>query len=72
MSVAVGPTRSEARRSGESNKRVWAAIPAAAPTATASVGDVPNAATGSDARATPMKIAGKIGPPRKPDPRLTA
>ena len=37
VSVAVGPTSSDARRSGESNRRVWAAIPAAAPTATASV-----------------------------------
>ena len=55
---------SEARMS-----RVIAAIPAAVPTATASVGDMSNAIDASIATATPRKIAGNTGPPRKPQPR---
>jgi hypothetical protein len=47
-------------------------MPAAAPTATASVGETSNHTTGSEASPTPTKTAGKIGPPRKPQPRLTA
>jgi hypothetical protein len=49
-----------------------AAIPAAAPAATASVGDTSNQTTGSVARPIPRNTAGKIGPPRKPQARLTA
>ena len=49
-----------------------AAVPAAAPTATASVGEVLNRTTASVASATPTKSAGKTGPPRKPAPRLIA
>ena len=47
-------------------------MPAAAPTAIASVGETSNQTTGSDASPTPRKMAGKIGPPRKPQPRLIA
>jgi hypothetical protein len=47
-------------------------MPAAAPTATASVGETPNQTSANVASAMPRKIAGKPGPPRKPQPRLTA
>jgi hypothetical protein len=50
---------------------VPAVIPAAAPTATAQVGETPNQITGSIATAIPMKIAGKTGPPRNPQPSDT-
>jgi hypothetical protein len=52
--------------------RDWAARPAAAPVATAKVGETSNQTTGSVARPIPRKAAGKIGPPRKPQARLTA
>ena len=49
-----------------------AAMPAAAPTATASVGETSNQTTGNVASAMPRKMAGNTGPPRKPQPRLIA
>ena len=49
-----------------------AAIPAAVPTATANVGETSKAITVNVARPTPRKIAGKTGPPRKPQPRQIA
>jgi hypothetical protein len=55
-----------------SSSRDWAASPAAAPTATANVGETSNQMTGRVARPIPRKAAGKIGPPRKPQARLTA
>ena len=47
-------------------------MPAAAPTATAHVGEQSNHTTASDDSPTPRNTAGKIGPPRNPQPRLTA
>ena len=47
-------------------------MPAAVPTATASVGDTSNAITASVATPMPRKIAGNTGPPRKPQPRQIA
>ena len=47
-------------------------MPAAAPTATASVGDMSNQRTGNIATPIPRNIAGKIGPPRNPLARLMA
>ena len=66
------PTISAAKSTEENRSRVHAAMPAAAPTATATAGDCPKTAAGIMATATPMKIAGNRGPPRKPQPRLTA
>ena len=65
------PTSSVERSTGVTISRVCAAIPAAVPTATASVGETSNQTTVNEASAMPRKIAGKIGPPRKPQPRLT-
>jgi hypothetical protein len=47
-------------------------MPAAVPTTSANVGETSNQTTGNDASVTPRKIAEKIGPPRKPQPKLTA
>ena len=47
-------------------------MPAAAPAATANVGDTSNHTTGSVATPMPRKMAGKIEPPRKPAARLMA
>ena len=47
-------------------------MPAAAPIATAAVGDMSNTITGIVATPTPRKIAGNTGPPRKPQPRQIA
>ena len=49
-------------------RRVIATVPAAVPTAIASVGEMSNAITASVASATPRKIAGKTAPPRNPHP----
>src|SRR5215207_5827951 len=66
------PTRSAAKRTDANSRRVIAAVPAAVPTATASVGDTSNAIAASVVTAIPKKIAGNTGPPRKPQPRQTA
>src|SRR5688500_2735087 len=66
------PTRSAAKRTEANTRRVAATVPAAVPTATASVGDTSNAITASIATAMPRKIAGNTGPPRKPQPRQIA
>ena len=71
VSVPCEPTSRVDRSTGVTIRRVCAAMPAAVPTETASVGDASNQTTVNDASATPRKIAGKIGPPRKPHPRLT-
>src|SRR4029453_10880772 len=63
------PTSSEANSVDVISRRVLAAIPAAAPTATASVGETSNQTWASSASAMPRKIAGNTGPPRKPQPR---
>ena len=46
-----------------------AAIPAAVPMATATVGEMSNATTASAASGDALKIAGNTGPPRNPQPR---
>src|SRR5690349_1505763 len=66
------PTSSAASSADVSSIRVIAAIPAADPTASAAVGDMSVTSVSSVARATPRKIAGNTGPPRKPQPRQTA
>src|SRR5262245_58082023 len=66
------PASSVASSIEANSSRVIAAIPAAAPTATASVGETPSHTTAIIARAMPRKTAGKTGPPRKPHPRHTA
>jgi len=66
------PTRSAEKRIGANSNLVIAAMPAAVPTAMARVGEVPKAISATDASATPRRMAGKTGPPRKPQPRLTA
>ena len=71
-SKPLEPTSSTANSSGANSSRVAAAIPAAVPTATARVGETPRVSSASDAGATPRKMAGNTGPPRKPHPRLTA
>ena len=48
---------------------VIATVPAEAPTATAKVGETSKAITANIAKPTPRKMAGKTGPPRKPQPR---
>ena len=63
------PPRSPANRSDANRSLVAAAVPAAVPTATASVGDTSNAITVSVVSAMARKIAGNTGPPRKPQPR---
>src|SRR5262245_54565182 len=64
---------SRAANSTEVNRNeLIAVIPAAAPIASATVGEAPNQTTASEATPTPRKIAGKIGPPRKPQPRHQA
>ena len=62
------PTRSAEKRIGANSNLVIAAMP----TAMARVGEVPKAISATDASATPRRMAGKTGPPRKPQPRLTA
>ena len=47
---------------------VNAAMPHAAPMASAAVVDIPNGVPTSRARPVPRKIAGNTGPPRKPAP----
>src|SRR6202008_1637470 len=71
VSKPLVPTRSSANSSGANSSRVPAAIPAAVPVATASVGDMLNTSSAIAASAIPMKMAGKTGPPRKPQPRHT-
>ena len=66
------PARSAAKRTDAKSRRVIATVPAAVPTATASVGDTSNAIAASVVSAIPRKIAGKTAPPRKPQPRQTA
>ena len=66
------PTRRPANSMEVRRSRDCAAIPAAAPAATAQVGETSNQTTGSVARPIPRKTAGKIGPPRNPQARLTA
>src|SRR6187551_3488906 len=71
-STPAVPTRSAAMMSEARMSLVIAVIPAAVPTASASVGDMSNAIAASIATATPRKIAGNTGPPRKPQPRQIA
>jgi hypothetical protein len=49
-----------------------AVMPAAAPAAMTHMGDASIQRTAKVARAMPSKMAGKIGPPLNPQPRLTA
>jgi hypothetical protein len=65
-------TSSEANSVEVMRRRVPAAIPAAAPTATARVGETSNQTWVSSASAMPRKIAGNTGPPGKPQPRQIA
>ena len=51
---------------------VTAALPAAVPAATASVGETSKAMTANMMTPMPRKIAGKTWPPRNPQPRQIA
>ena len=53
VSTPCRPTRSAAKSIGVSRRRVIAAMPAAAPIATATVGEMSNQTTGSAITATP-------------------
>jgi hypothetical protein len=66
------PVSKAAKTIDESSSRLMAAMPAAAPAAIAQVGETSNQITASVARPMPRKIAGKMKPPRKPQPRQTA
>ena len=59
-------------RGAERFALVAAALPAAVPTATASVGDTSKAMTANMATAMPRKIAGNTWPPLNPQPRQIA
>ena len=72
VSAPLCPTSSAENTIGVSIRRLVAVMPAAVPTATASVGETPNQISVSVASATPRKIAGNTGPPRKPHPKLIA
>jgi hypothetical protein len=72
VSTPCVPTSKAEKSTDAKSRRVTEAMPAAVPTATASVGDTSRPITASVAAATPRKIAGKTGPPRKPQPRQIA